>query len=175
MPYYIIFCKSAKERNTLKSLRRIAKKASIDIAFRLQEKEMINHTKTGRITKKYNLIPGYIFAYAEKEVDKASLAELTRANDFFFFLSYSDKSIQMRGEDKAYCALLFEFPSVIRKKNVFIRAGQVIIVTRGAFTSLKGRILNIDMKRERVEVEITLLGKPTKISLPVDHVEETEA
>ena len=134
MPYYIIFCKSAKEKQTVKSLRRIAKKNGIDISFRLQEKEMVNHSLKGRITKKYNY--------------------------------------EMRGDDEYYCSQLFEFPQTIRKKNVFIKSGEVIIVTRGAFTSLKGKILKLDMKRERVDVEITLLGKTTKISLPVDHVEE---
>ena len=41
MPYYIIFCKSAKEKQTVKSLKRIAKKNGIDISFRLQEKEIV--------------------------------------------------------------------------------------------------------------------------------------
>lgn len=172
MPYYIIFCKSAKEKQTVKSLRRIAKKNGIDISFRLQEKEMVNHSLKGRITKKYNLIPGYIFAQSEKRIPALTILTLTEASDLFYFLTYSDNSYEMRGDDEYYCSQLFEFPQTIRKKNVFIKSGEVIIVTRGAFTSLKGKILKLDMKRERVDVEITLLGKTTKISLPVDHVEE---
>ena len=54
MPYYIIFCKSTKEHATVKSLKRIVKKMGIDMDFRLQEKEMVNHSKTGKVTKKYN-------------------------------------------------------------------------------------------------------------------------
>ena len=68
--------------------------------------------------------------------------------------------------------MLFDFPQLIRAKYVFIKQGEVVVVSKGAFTSLKGKILKIDQKRERVDVEIMLLGKPTKISLPVDHVEE---
>lgn len=173
MPYYIIFCKSTKEHATVKSLKRIVKKMGIDMDFRLQEKEMVNHSKTGKVTKKYNLIPGYIFARSDQKIGIGTLAELTKANDFFYFLTYSDRSYVMRGDDEAYCSQLFDFPQIIRQKNVFIKAGEVVIVTRGAFTALKGKILKIDMKRERVDVEIMLLGKPTKITLPVDHVEET--
>ncbi len=173
MPYYILFSKSAKEKKTVDSLKRIAKKNDIDIEFRIQEKEMVNHSRNGKVLKKYNLIPGYIFARSAKAIPPKLLAELTYANDFFFFLTYGDKTYTMRGDDEAYCSQLFDFPQVIRQRNVFIKAGEVVIVTRGAFTSIKGKILKIDMKRERVDVEITLLGKPTRISLPVDHVEGT--
>lgn len=171
MPYYIIFSKSAKEHQTVKSLKRIAKKNDIDIEFRLQEKEMVNHSRTGRVTRKYTLVPGYIFARSPESISPETLSILTGANDFFYFLTYSDKSYEMRGDDERYCSQLFDFPQVIRQKNVFIKAGEVVIVTRGAFTTLKGKILKIDMKRERADVEIMILGKPTRISLPIDHVE----
>ena len=157
MPYYIIFIKSAKEHQTVKSLKRIAKKNDIDIEFRLQEKEMVNHSRTGRVTRKYTLIPGYIFARSPESISPETLSILTGANDFFYFLTYSDKSYEMRGDDERYCSQLFDFPQVIRQKNVF--------------TTLKGKILKIDMKRERADVEIMILGKPTRISLPIDHVE----
>ena len=174
MPYYVIFSKSNKERQTVKSLKRIAGKNNIEIDFRLQEKEMVNHSKNGKMMKKYIMIPGYIFARSEKPIATETLSMLTGANDFFYFLSYGDNSYAMKGEDDEYCSQLFDFPQVIRQKNVFIKAGKVVIVTKGAFTTLKGRILKIDMKRERVDVEITILGKPSKITLPIDHVEESE-
>ena len=161
MPYYIIFSKSAKEHQTVKSLKRIAKKNDIDIEFRLQEKEMVNHSRTGRVTRKYTLIPGYIFARSPESISPETLSILTGANDFFYFLTYSDKSYEMRGDDERYCSQLFDFPQVIRQKNVFIKAGEVVIVTRGAFTTLKGKILKI------IEIGLIFIHSMISISISI--------
>ncbi len=172
MPYYIIYSKRKAERTTVKSLKRIAAEYEIPVEFRLQEKEMVNHTKNGPLLKQYNILSGYIFARSDGIIRIDLLIHLTKANDFYYFLSYPDKSCIMRGTDEEYCSMVFDFPKVIRQKNVLIRKGQVVIVKHGAFKTLKGKILKIDPKRERVEVEIMLLGKPSKISLPVSNIEE---
>lgn len=171
MPYYIIYAKSSSEKRVLKELRKIASEHAHIIEFKLQQKEMINTTKVGNITKLYNILPGYIFVFSEEKLKKTDLLDYSRSKDLFYFLHYPDGSVELKGDDEGYAATIFQLPSTIKASNVLIKEGQLVIVSKGNFKDFKAKVLKIDKKRHRVEVEIFFLSRNTRLSLPYNSVD----
>lgn len=171
MPYYIIYAKSSSEKRVLKELRKIAAEYAQIIEFKLQQKEMINTTKIGSITKLYNILPGYIFVSSEEKLSQTDLLDYSRSKDLFYFLRYPDGTVELKGDDEGYAATIFQLPSTIKASNVLIKEGQLVLVSKGNFKDFKAKIIKIDKKRHRVEVEIFFLNRNTRLSLPYNSVD----
>lgn len=171
MPYYIIYAKSSSEKRVLKELRKIAKDHGHIIDFKLQQKEMINTSRTGKVTKLYNILPGYIFVSSESRLSKADLLDYSQSKGMFFFLHYPDGSVELKGDDEGYAATIFQLPSTITAANVLIKEGQLVLISRGNFKDIKAKVLKIYKKRSRVDVEIFFMNRNTRLSLPYTSVE----
>ena len=170
MSYYILYSKTGHEMTTIQHIRKHLRGEHFKIDFAIMKKEMINLQKGARITKTYNALPGYIFVRTEDKLNSDTLRKMLSADNTYFFLHYPDGSLELQRDDERFAIGVFELPKVITADNVFIRNGDQVEITSGAFTSLRGKVIRIDRRRSRVDVSLMFMEREMKLSLPFNDI-----
>lgn len=168
MPYYIIYSKTGNEERTISTIRRSLQKFDLRMDFKILRREMINLKKGSKVLKVYNALPGYIFVHMEQEMTADLLKAISDVQDVFFFLHYPNGRLELEREDEKFAIGVFELPRIITAKNVFIKNGDQVEIISGAFTAIRGKVIKIDRRHNRVDVSIIFMEKEMKLTLPFE-------
>ncbi|HIV99244.1 MAG TPA: hypothetical protein IAB12_05675 [Candidatus Ornithospirochaeta avicola] len=171
MPYYIVHAATGKEKHAIKEMEKKADALLLPVSMKIFEKEMINTTKKGKINKRYNMLPGYLFVHSDRDLDKNELFSLTGSSGSAYrFLSYSDGRFSLKGSDEEFADNFFALRGAIKQNNVIIKEDQKVVVKSGAFIAFEGRIKKFDRRRDRVTIALNFMEKETLITLPYSDV-----
>ncbi len=122
------------------------------------------------------LLPGYVFLYFDTEEGLDflsrgdSMQQLARLDGVIRVLSYSDASPLLSGEDARFARMLLEKNGVIGKTLVY-QEGDRIRLTSGAFEGLSTRILKVDRRCSRMQIEIPFARQYIKTWVEYEIVE----
>lgn len=166
MNAYCIFCETGR-------CRLIAKEAEILLDCRAIYPKQVQHTwsKGGMIDIEHDLLPGYVFLYAEEKLD---ISLLRRISGFIRCLADQDDQIELAGSDKQFAMMLLENDGVIGKTKVY-QEGQMIRICEGAYKGTETKILKVNRRNMRMLVEIPFAGMQIKTWVEYEIVENAEA
>ena len=117
-----------------------------------------------------NLMPGYIFLYYE---DKADISLLHSVQGVIRCLSSTAGEYELTGEDEQFALMLLEKDGVIGKTKVY-REGQMIRIAGGAFEGVSARILKVERRLSRMQIEIPFARQQVKTWVEYEIVEPEE-
>ena len=118
--------------------------------------EQLKWVKRQPIRERHPLLPGYIFLYAEKELEHPE--DLTRINGVLRRLGTKDDRWTLRDEDEAFAMMLLQKDGVIGKTPVW-QEGDTIHIRDGAYKGLSTRILRVDRRNKRMQIEIPFANR----------------
>ena len=146
MYVYCLFCESGKcEAAAAEARRRWGCRA-------LCPKQVQRIRKQGRMLDVvHELLPGYVFLYAEQERLNPALRPMI--GGCIRVLQYMDQTMELQGGDEQFALRLLETDGVIGKTQVY-QEGQMIRLKEGAFAGLETRILKVNRRSLRMQIEI---------------------
>ena len=164
MHAYCLFCETAK-------CNFVAAAAIQRFGCQALYPKQIQHTwsKGKMVDISHDLLPGYVFLYAENEplVPSAlhSLQGVIRC------LKNSDGQYELTGEDERFALMLLEKGGVIGKTKVY-REGQRIHICKGVYEGLETRILKVNHRNQRMQIEIPFANMLVKTWVEYEIVED---
>ena len=107
----------------------------------------------------HDLLPGYVFLYFEEE--KPDMSRLLRLNGVIRCLSDTDRQRELTGDDAAFALNLLNNNGIIGKTRVY-QEGDRIQISSGAFEGLAARIIKVDRRTSRMQIEIPFARQMVK-------------
>ena len=123
-------------------------------------KQICHRRINGKVSEVSSAIfPGYLFLYSE-----GSPLEPSRMmrDGVIRILTNSDSSLALRGTDEAFAMMIFRQNGIFGRAEVS-KVGSEIRLREGAFAGLPARILRVDRRYTRMQVEVMLVDKPVKV------------
>ena len=160
---YCLFCETNKTEF-------IAKTISEMTGCRALCPKQIQHTwaKGGGTRDIVNdLMPGYVFLYF---TDKADVSLLNSMQHVIKCLSSTAGEYEMSGQDEQFALMLLEKNGVIGKTPVY-REGQMIRMAGGAFEGVTAKILKVERRLSRMQIEIPFARQLVKTWVEYEIVE----
>ena len=146
---YCIFCETRRCRAVADKLQ----EKVVDIAFSPQIVK--RQRKAGKnIDMLYDLLPGYVFAYSKKELPSISVL---RVDGVIRILGSSDNGYCLSGADKDFANGLLEREGRIDVMKV-IHVGDTVFLEDELFPGQRGRILEIDYRKQRAKIEFSFMN-----------------
>lgn len=160
---YCLFCETQKCRS-------IAEKVTDRFRCRAISPKQIQHVRSkGRMVDiEHDLLPGYVFVYGEAPLD---IAFMRRIDGVIRCLCDADRQYELKGSDEAFAMMLLEKNGVVGKTKVY-REGQMIRVCRGAYEGLETRIVRVDQRSMRMQIEIPFANMYVKTWVEYEIVED---
>ncbi|MBQ9196145.1 MAG: hypothetical protein IJ157_02790 [Clostridia bacterium] len=151
---YCLFCETAK-------CRYVASMVESLFPCRAIYPKQIQHTWiAGRMTDiEHDLLPGYIFVYTEAEPLQA--ARLRAVQGVIRCLCDDEHHYALSGEDERFAMMLLHKDGVIGKTKVY-QEGQTIHICKGAFEGVDARILKVNRRNMRMQIEIPFAHRPVR-------------
>ena len=87
------------------------------------------------------------------EEEKPEIAAFRRMNGVIRCLSDTEKRYELAGDDEAFALALLKKDGVIGRTQVY-QEGDRIRIAEGAFEGLESRILKVDRRHTRMQIEI---------------------
>ena len=142
---YCLFCETAK-------CGYIANTAMQKLSCRAISPKQIQHTwSQGKMVDiEHDLLPGYVFLYMEEPLDIDLLHSI---QGVIRCLSSMDKQYELSGSDEAFALMLLEKNGVIGKTQVY-QEGQMIRICEGVYEGVETRILKVNRRNMRMQIEI---------------------
>ncbi len=160
---YCLFCETNKTEY-------IARAVSETTGCRAIRPRQIQHTwaKGGGTRDTVNdLMPGYVFLYYK---EKANVAFLNSLQGVIRCLSSTAGEYELSGEDEQFAMMLLEKDGLIGKTPVY-QEGQMIKIAGGAFGGVTARILKVERRLSRMQIEIPFVSQPVKTWVEYEIVE----
>ena len=132
--------------------------------------KQIQHTwaKGGGTRDRVNdLMPGYVFLYYE---DKADISLLHSVQGVIRCLSSTAGEYELTGQDEQFAMMLLEKNGIIGKTQVY-KEGQMIRIIGGAFEVVTARILKVERRLSRMQIEIPFARQQVKTWVEYEIVE----
>ena len=146
---YCLFCETRRCRAVANKLQ----EKVVDTAFSPQIVK--RQRKAGKnIDMLYDLLPGYVFAYSNTELSNISVL---RVDGVIRILGSSENGYCLSGVDKDFANGLLEREGRIDVMKV-IRVGDTVLFEDELFSGQKGRILEIDYRKQRAKIEFLFMN-----------------
>lgn len=146
---YCLFCETRRCRAVAERLQ----EKVVDIAFSPQIVK--RQKKAGKnIDMLYDLLPGYVFAYTNTELSNISVL---RVDGVIRILGSSNDGYCLSGADKDFANGLLEREGRIDVMKV-IRVGDTVLLEDELFFGQKGKILEIDYRKQRAKIEFSFMN-----------------
>ena len=163
MYIYCLFCETAKTKYIVKA----AGEMTGGIALHPRQ---IQHTwARGGGTRDIvnDLMPGYVFLYCET---KADIALLNGLQGVIRCLSSTAGEYELTGQDEKFALMLLEKGGIIGKTPVY-QEGQIIRIAGGAFEGITAKILKVERRLTRMQIEIPFASQLVKTWVEYEIVE----
>ena len=119
----------------------------------------------------HDLLPGYVFLYLEDE--PLDITQLQSIQGIFRCLSSQDKKFELTGSDEQFALMLLQKNGVIGKTQVY-QEGQMIRICKGAYEGVETKILKVNKRNMRMQIEIPFAGMPVKTWVEYEIVQNAE-
>ena len=151
---YCLFCETGKCDPVAKAITR-------KISCRALSPKQVQHTwsKGKMVDIVHDLLPGYVFVYLENDPLDVSL--LRSIQGIIRCLSSQDKQYELTGSDEQFALMLLQKDGVIGKTMVY-EEGQMIRICQGAFEGVETKILKVNRRNMRMQIEIPFAGRPVR-------------
>lgn len=114
-----------------------------------------------------DLMPGYVFLYCS---EKADVTVLNTLQGVIRCLSSTAGEYELTGQDEQFALMLLEKDGVIGKTRVY-REGQRIKIAGGAFEGVTAKILKVERRLSRMQIEIPFASQMVKTWVEYEIVE----
>ncbi len=151
---YCLYCQTNKCESLINN---ISKKLNCTAIYPVQTRYRRVEGKVREV--KQPLLPGYIFLYGEEM--QPDLSEL-RIDGVFRVLTNPDGDPVLRGMDQRFALTVFQKNGRFGRMEV-VQIGQVLMLKSGMFAGLPAKVLKVDRRYTRMQVEVTLFEQPVKI------------
>ena len=161
---YCLFCETAKCGYVAKTAAQVLNCTAI-------YPKQVQHTRSGgkMVDIVHDLLPGYVFLYLED--DSLDIRAVRSIQGVIRCLSTEDREYALRGSDEQFALMLLHHGGVIGKTKVY-EEGQMIRVCRGAYEGLETRILKVDRRKKRMQIEIPFAGMPVRTWVEYEIVDD---
>ena len=143
---YCLFCETVKCRS-------VAEEITERLHCRAISPKLVQHTwsRGKAVDIVHDLLPGYVFVYAEEA--PLDVAFLRSVGGVIRCLCDGNKRFELSGSDEQFALMILEKNGVIGKTKVY-REGQMIRVCQGAYAGLETKILKVNPRNMRMQIEI---------------------
>ena len=123
--------------------------------------KQVQHTwvKGRMIDRVHHLLPGYVFLYFQEKV--RNIAQFHMVSGVIRCLCDTSKEYELTGDNERFALMLYHKNGIIGKTKVY-QEGQLIRVCRGAFEGLETKVLKVDHRCSRMQIEIPFAMRPVK-------------
>jgi len=159
---YCVFCKTGSEKAVAQSVNTIDNRIeAIAPVCTLQEKHQGKWEQREHI-----LLPGYVFLYAEEEIQVKLRAEVL---DLYKVLGYGTGLRELYGMDYEYSMWIYRHQGSITTSKV-LTEGRSVRVVDGPLLDGFGTIVRLDNHKRRVWIEFEFDGQKRLVSLSAECV-----
>lgn len=163
MRSWCIFCKTCSEKNVAQLITALDNRLKAIAPVRiLQEKRKGKWEQREQI-----LFPGYVFLYAEEEID---FELIKRIPGFYKVLNYESGPRELQGTDYEYSMWIYRHHGHIEISKVFT-VGRTVKVIDGPLLDGFGTIVKLDKHKRRIWVDFEFDGKVRTVTLSAECVE----
>lgn len=163
---YCLFCETAKCNYVANSCEQI-------LGCRAIYPKQIQHTwsKGKMIDLEHDLLPGYVFLYSAEQ--PLPLVALHSVNGVIRILQDQDRRCELSGSNEQFALMLLRKDGVIGKTKVY-REGQMIRICKGVYEGVETRILKVNHRNMRMQIEIPFANQSVKTWVQYELVEDTD-
>jgi len=115
--------------------------------------------------------PGYVFLETE-ESDPAKLRALSKGKNFLRYLPSNQDIKPLVSSDLKIVASILQFGSTVGLVPVTFDAGDRIVIVDGPFKDFTGKVVAVNRRNKRVNIEIDFMGSLRQVSLSYEVVEK---
>ena len=150
-----------------------ARAAEIVLGCRAIYPKQIQHTRVHgqRRDIVHDLLPGYVFLYFDE--DEIDLGQCKLLSGFIRCLSDHHGHYRLEGNDERFALMLLENGGVLGKTRVY-EEGQLIRICEGAYKGVAARILKVDRRNERIQIDLTFANRSLKTWVEYEIVQSDE-
>lgn len=120
--------------------------------------------------KTYPMLNGYVFVYAEKDIDLSLIGRIDNVNRV---LRYDEGEHDLRGGDREFALWIMKYNGCIGVSRAF-REGDVTRIAQGPLKEYEGMIKKIDRRHKSALLEITVGDTIKHLWLSFEWMEEDE-
>ncbi len=166
MNTYCIFCETVKASSA-------ARAAEILLDCKAIYPKQVQHKRVkGRMVDEvHDLLPGYVFLYTDE--DDIQVNRFRLINGYIRCLSDGHGNYRLTGGDEEFALMLLNNGGVLGKTKVY-EVDQVIYVCEGAYRGVTAKILKVDRRNMRMQVEIPFASRSVKTWVEYEIVKGTE-
>ena len=171
--WYVLRAISGKEAKVKEILDAQIRNTSLgDSVFQvvIPTETVYTTTKAGKkVQKERTLMSGYVFIQADFKGDSMTVVQTTtNVIDFLRERGGEKKPVTLRqAEIDQLLGVADENPVVTEQFNV----GEVVKITYGPFTSMKGKIEEVNAEKQRLKVNVSIFGRETPVELEYTQVD----
>ena len=171
--WYVLRAISGKEAKVKEILDAQIRNTSLgDSVFQvvIPTETVYTTTKAGKmVQKERTLMSGYVFIQADFKGDSMTVVQTTtNVIDFLRERGGEKKPVTLRqAEIDQLLGVADENPVVTEQFNV----GEVVKITYGPFTSMKGTIEEVNAEKQRLKVNVSIFGRETPVELEYTQVD----
>lgn len=171
--WYVLRAISGKEAKVKEILDAQIRNTSLgDSVFQvvIPTETVYTTTKAGKkVQKERTLMSGYVFIQADFKGDSMTIVQTTtNVIDFLRERGGEKKPVTLRqAEIDQLLGVADENPVVTEQFNV----GEVVKITYGPFTSMKGTIEEVNAEKQRLKVNVSIFGRETPVELEYTQVD----
>lgn len=155
MHIYCLFCETGKCASVASAVTQL-------VPCRAISPKQVQHTwsKGRMVDVVHDLLPGYVLVYVEGEPMDVSV--LSSVEGFIRCLSVADgekgRRYELGGSDEQFALMLLSQDGIIGKTKVY-QEGQMIRIVQGAYRGVETRILKVQRRNMRMQIEIPFAGR----------------
>ena len=153
MYMYCLFCETVK-------VRFVAAAVTALYGCRAISPKQVQHTwEKGRMTDRIrDLLPGYLFVYSEEPIEISAAKYLPSV---LRVLRTNEQRYELSGSDEAFAGMLLKKEGILGKTPVYEENNRIHLKD-GIFAGMDAKILKVDRRAGRMQIEIPFTGRLVK-------------
>lgn len=171
--WYVLRAISGKEAKVKEILDAQIRNTSLgDSVFQvvIPTETVYTTTKAGKkVQKERTLMSGYVFIQADFKGDSMTVVQTTtNVIDFLRERGGEKKPVTLRQAEIDQLLGVADENSVVTEQ---FNVGEVVKITYGPFTSMKGTIEEVNAEKQRLKVNVSIFGRETPVELEYTQVD----
>ncbi len=160
---YCLFCETLKCSPLKRKIEQFSD-------CRVIQPKVVQHTWSGgrMIDRENDLLPGYLFLYSEDRLEE--FYPLRRLDGVLRILGNRDDGYALSGSDERFAMTLLSLDGVIGKTPVY-EEGQRIHLADRAFSAIEAKILKVNHRNKRLQIELPFADTLVKTWIEYEMVE----
>ncbi len=164
---YCVFCETQKCKSIAAQAEQL-----FDCRAISPKQVQLKWVKREAIRECHDLLPGYIFLYAEEPI--ANPQTIRHIPGVVRCLSDQEHRYVLQDGDEKFALMLLQKDGIIGKTRVY-QEGEMVRICEGAYAGLETRILRVDRRSMRMQIEIPFGGMQVKTWVEYEMVKEAAA